>query len=96
MKLVINKIKTPPIDKRYFDVHGWQEQCCASYMPWHKDPVDYLLLSEIENPMAFWGEDARDYMLEGLVNGYIPHCKIAKMELSFPRALPIELKGVAV
>ena len=60
------------------------------------NPIEYLLASEIENPQAFYAEDARDYALEGMIDGYIPRCKIARMMLAFPQPLPIELKGIAV
>ena len=60
------------------------------------NPIEYLFASEIECPQAFYGEDARDYALEGMIDGYIPRCKFARLMLALPRALPIKLKGIAV
>lgn len=61
-----------------------------------RDPIDYLLVSEVECPAAFHAEDACDYALMGMFRGYIPHYDRARMMLALPRALPIELKGIAV
>lgn len=68
--------------------------CCGLFDGFN--PIEYLIASEIENPWAFYAEDARDYALEGMIDGYMPRCKLAKMMLAFPRPLPIELKGIAV
>ena len=60
------------------------------------NPLEYLFAREVECPEAFWAEDACDYALEGMIDGYIPRCKFARLMLALPRALPIELKGIAV
>ena len=62
------------------------------------NPLEYLFAREVECPEAFWAEDACAYALMGIRwhEGYIPAYDHARILLSFPRALPVDLKGIAV
>ena len=91
-KIVIDKRAVPNLVNEFSGKYAYTTHGSAKGF----DHIEYLFASEVENPWAFYGEDARDYALEGMIDGYIPRCKIARMMLSLPRGLPIELKGIAV
>lgn len=88
------KVEVPLIDESRLHPTSYAYYYHPAWI--YQDSIDYLLASEVECPQAFWGEDACDYALMGMIEGYIPRCDLARMMLAFPRALPIELKGIAV
>ena len=93
MKIVIDPLRTPRLE---VFAGNYQLKAIKGYTWECRDPIDYLIESEVENPCAFWGEDARDYALEGMIDGYVPRCKIARCALSAPRAPLTRYEGIAV
>lgn len=92
MKIVIDETRIPLTIQKF--CRNYKRRPFSSLE--ERNPIEYLFASEIECPQAFYGEDVCDYALEGMIDGYIPRCKFARLILALPRALPTELKGIAV